>query len=72
MMTMSNKRVGLWSWALSSEEAVTAVTFGRARADGEPVTPAIAERYAAMVAKQQKLTARAPRRPPARLPAWWS
>jgi len=60
-MVLTNKRIGLWSWALSSQEAVTALTVGRARQAGLFVAPDEARRYDAMVAKQRKLTARAPR-----------
>lgn len=68
-MLMTNKRVGLWSWALTSEEAATAITVGRARQAGLFVAPDQARRYDAMLAKQRKLTARAPRAAP-RVTVW--
>jgi hypothetical protein len=66
---LTNKRVGLWSWALSSDEAVVAITVGRARQAGLFVAPDQALRYDAMLAKQRKLTARAPRAA-AHVPSW--
>lgn len=57
-MMMTNKRVGMWAWALTGEEAVTALVVGRARNAGLPVTPELARRHAAMLAKQKKLAAR--------------
>ena len=68
---LTNKRVGLWSWALTSDEAITAITVGRARQAGLMVAPDEARRYDAMVAKQRKLTARA-RRSPAPALVWRS
>ena len=38
---LTNKRVGLWSWALTSDEAITAITVGRARQAGLMVAPEI-------------------------------
>ncbi len=67
---LTNKRVGMWSWALTGEEAVTALVVGRARQAGLPVAPELALRHAAMLAKQQKLTARAPRAKPSRVTEW--
>ncbi len=57
-MMMTNKRVGMWAWALTGEEAVTALVVGRARNAGLPVKPELARRHAAMLAKQKKLSAR--------------
>lgn len=70
---LTNKRVGLWSWALTSDEAITALTVGRARQAGLMVAPDEARRYDAMLAKQRKLTARAtPRRASAPVLVWRS
>ncbi len=69
-MMLTNKRVGMWSWALSSDEAVTALVVGRARNAGLPVAPDLARRHDAMLAKQQKLTARAPRAKLSRVTVW--
>lgn len=66
---LANKRVGLWSWALTSEEAVIAITVARARQAGLFVPPHQSLRYDAMVAKQRKLTARGVRAQ-ARGPVW--
>lgn len=65
---LTNKRVGLWSWALTGEEAITALVVARARQAGLFVAPDQARRYDAMVAKQRKLTARG--RIVSRVPAW--
>ncbi len=63
-MMLTNKRVGMWSWALTSDEAVTAIVVGRARQAGLLVAPEQALRYDAMLAKQRKLTARGSRTTP--------
>jgi len=63
-MMLTNKRIGLWSWALTSQEAITALTVSEAVKAGLFVPPDQALRYDAMVAKQRKLTARARRTPP--------
>jgi hypothetical protein len=68
-MMLTNKRVGMWSWALTSDEAVTAILVSRARQAGVFVAPDQARRYDAMLAKQRKLTARASRATP-RTTAW--
>lgn len=68
-MLLTNKRVGLWSWALTGPEAATAIAITRARQESQPVAPDVAARYAAMMAKQRKLAARSPRRAVER-PSW--
>jgi hypothetical protein len=69
-MMLTNKRVGMWSWALTGEEAVTALLVGRARQAGLPVAPDLARRHAAMMTKQQKLAARATRPKPVHVTVW--
>jgi hypothetical protein len=56
---MMGKRIGKWSWTLSAQERVTAAIVGEAR--GGKVSAKLRRQHDAMVEKQRKLTAGAPR-----------
>jgi hypothetical protein len=59
---LANKKVGHWCWALSGEEAMTALVVGRALREKTPVDAKLKRRFAAMLEKQKKLLARNARR----------
>jgi len=55
---LTNKRVGHWCWALSGEEALTAMVVTRAMRESAPVSSKLRRQYASMLVKQRKLLAK--------------
>ena len=66
---LANRRVGMWRWALSAEEALTAATTAEALKAGDLIDPKVALRYGRMQEKQRKLEAYAPPNPGSRTAA---
>lgn len=54
---LANRKVGHWCWALSGEEAVTALVVSRALREKTKVSAAQRSLYEAMQEKQRKLLA---------------
>jgi len=58
-MNRTNKRIGKWSWALSADERLTAAAVGRSQSEQTGIKRELKRKYDAMLAKQEKLLARA-------------
>ncbi len=58
-MNRTNKRIGKWSWALSADERLTAAAVGRSQSEQTGISRELKRKYDAMLAKQEKLLARA-------------
>lgn len=55
---MINKRIGHWSWALSTDERKTAALVERRQREQRRVTTSLQRNHEAMLEKERKLNAR--------------